>query len=229
MHLNRLFRDDSLDFFVMFSSIAAAAGNRGQSKYSAANMFMVATAMERRRQGLAASVLHLGAVLGVGYIMREFDETVLPTILRGGFMWMEERGFHQCIAEAILAGRPQAGRNPEIITGLRMINADDAEPVPWIRNPRLQHYINWGGDGNLKKTMQNAAVPVRARLFEARNLEETSKIIQGKYFAETFSNQLDANYILIHIRWLCWQAPSRLAAPTGRQFWATQHVGYECG
>ncbi|KFG78693.1 putative polyketide synthase [Metarhizium anisopliae] len=186
----------------MFSSIAAAAGNRGQSKYSAANMFMVATAMERRRQGLAASVLHLGAVLGVGYIMREFDETVLPTILRGGFMWMEERGFHQCIAEAILAGRPQAGRNPEIITGLRMINADDAEPVPWIRNPRLQHYINWGGDGNLKKTMQNAAVPVRARLFEARNLEETSKIIQGKYFAETFSNQLDANYILIHIRWL---------------------------
>ncbi|KID73295.1 Male sterility, NAD-binding protein, partial [Metarhizium brunneum ARSEF 3297] len=151
----------------MFSSIAAAAGNRGQSNYSAANMFMVATAMERRRQGFAASVLHLDAVLGVGYIMREFDETVLPTILRGGFMWMEERGFHQCIPEAILAGRPQAGRNPEIITGLRRINADVAEPVPWIRNPRFQHYINWGGDGNLKKMMQNAAVPVRARLFEA--------------------------------------------------------------
>ncbi|KAG8408623.1 hypothetical protein J3458_019648 [Metarhizium acridum] len=109
VYLDRLSPDNTLYFFLMFSSLAAAAGNRGQSNYCAANMFMVETAMERRHQGLAASVLHLGAVLGVGFVMRELDETVLPTIYRAGSMWMEETGFDQCIAEAILAGRPRAG------------------------------------------------------------------------------------------------------------------------
>lgn len=36
--LDRVFSSSSLDFFVMFSSLTAVAGNRGQSNYAAANM-----------------------------------------------------------------------------------------------------------------------------------------------------------------------------------------------
>ncbi|KAI3396960.1 hypothetical protein diail_11360 [Diaporthe ilicicola] len=61
IYLDELFQDDSLDFFVLFSSVTAIAGNRGQSAYSTANMFMTTLATQRRNKGLAASILHIGA------------------------------------------------------------------------------------------------------------------------------------------------------------------------
>lgn len=72
LNLHELFRDHdqakALDFFVMFSSLASIVGNRGQSNYVAANLFMSAIAEQRRHERLAASVMHIGMVLGVGYV-----------------------------------------------------------------------------------------------------------------------------------------------------------------
>ncbi|KAI1177826.1 putative polyketide synthase [Nemania sp. FL0916] len=182
IHLDELFQDASLDFFIMFSSLTSAAGNRGQSNYSAANMFMAAKVNERRRKGLAASVLHIGAVLGVGYVMRELDETVLPAIYRAGFMWMEERGFHQCIGEAILAGLPGSSRNPEIVTGLRIVDASKEKSVPWLGNPRFHHCVQWGGDGESKnKGFKGGNLPVKALLLDATSEDEVSRIVQDGF------------------------------------------------
>jgi len=182
VHLDRLFRDSSLDFFVFFSSLASAVGNRGQSNYSAANMYMTAKTFERRRQGLAASVVHLGAVMGVGYVMREPREVIFPAIRRAGFQWIDERAFHQCIAEAILAGRPDSGRSPEIITGLRVVNVDEEDPVPWMDNPRFQHCISHGvADAGAKRTQGGAMVAVRARLFEITTPEEGQGVIADAF------------------------------------------------
>ena len=61
--LDELFQETTLDFFVFFSSVTAIAGNRGQSAYTTANMFMSALATQRRQKGLAASILHIGAVM----------------------------------------------------------------------------------------------------------------------------------------------------------------------
>lgn len=54
-HLNELFLDQDLDFFVMFSSLVMVGGNPGQSNYSAANAYMRAIAGQRRKRGLAVS------------------------------------------------------------------------------------------------------------------------------------------------------------------------------
>lgn len=187
VYLDQLFQSDHpLDFFIFFSSLASASGNRGQSNYSAANMFMTAKTFERHRKGLAASVLHIGAVMGVGYVMREVSETVFPAIRRAGFMWMEERGFHQCIAESILAGRPGSGRNPEIVTGLRLVNAKEEEPTPWMNNPRFQHCINWGdvvGSKGAGHTGTTAMAPKRA-LEQAKTLEEVARIVEESIIAK---------------------------------------------
>lgn len=67
-NLHELFHDQQLDFFVMFSSLASIVGNRGQSNYAAANLFMSAVAEQRRARNLAASVMHIGMVLSVGYV-----------------------------------------------------------------------------------------------------------------------------------------------------------------
>jgi hypothetical protein len=54
-HLNDLFFDQELDFFIMFSSLVMVGGNPGQSNYSAANAYMRTVAAQRRQRGLSVS------------------------------------------------------------------------------------------------------------------------------------------------------------------------------
>lgn len=185
IHLDRLFRDDSLDFFLCFSSLASAIGNRGQANYSASNMYMVARAAERRRNGLAASILHLGTVIGVGYVTREAkgimsSDSLYATVHRAGFDRIDVRALHQCIAEAILAGRPDSGSDPELITGVRLLHVDEEETASWMDIPRLQHCIARGSGTNtqdVKRAQGGAAVAVKTRLLEARTAEDALKVI----------------------------------------------------
>ncbi|KAK1957316.1 KR-domain-containing protein [Colletotrichum sublineola] len=47
LHLEEIFHDIDLEFFVFFSSMASIVGNPGQSAYAAANMFMSGLATQR--------------------------------------------------------------------------------------------------------------------------------------------------------------------------------------
>lgn len=63
--LDEATRDDPLDFFVMFSSLAALAGNAGQSDYSYANHYMDAFAA--RRNALAREGARYGKALSINW------------------------------------------------------------------------------------------------------------------------------------------------------------------
>lgn len=65
-YLHRLTQHMTLDFFVMFSSIASLFGSPGQGNHAAANAFMDALAYFRRAQGLPAISLNWGAWSQVG-------------------------------------------------------------------------------------------------------------------------------------------------------------------
>jgi acyl carrier protein len=58
--LDELFDDDSLDAFVLFSSIAAVWGSAGQGAYAAANAVLDAVAQRRRARGRAATSIAWG-------------------------------------------------------------------------------------------------------------------------------------------------------------------------
>src|SRR4029078_4021644 len=64
--LDRLTRCDSLDGFVMFSSVAAVLGSAGQANHSAANAFLDLLAHERRIRGLQGTSIGWGAWLEAG-------------------------------------------------------------------------------------------------------------------------------------------------------------------
>jgi phthiocerol/phenolphthiocerol synthesis type-I polyketide synthase C len=64
--LDRLTRKDSLDAFVLFSSMAAYVGLPGQGAYAAGNAFMDALAERRARDGLPALSVQWGTVADVG-------------------------------------------------------------------------------------------------------------------------------------------------------------------
>ncbi|MBO3463553.1 type I polyketide synthase [Aetokthonos hydrillicola] len=65
-HLHQLTQNQSLDFFVLFSSAASLLGSPGQANHSAANAFLDGLAHYRRAMGLAGLSIHWGAVSQVG-------------------------------------------------------------------------------------------------------------------------------------------------------------------
>ncbi|MFE5401375.1 SDR family NAD(P)-dependent oxidoreductase [Streptomyces sp. NPDC056580] len=65
VHLDELTREQPLELFVCFSSIAGAFGNPGQADYAAANAFMDAYAVHRNR--LVGAGLRAGRTVSVGW------------------------------------------------------------------------------------------------------------------------------------------------------------------
>ncbi|WP_197522954.1 type I polyketide synthase [Actinokineospora pegani] len=68
--LDDLTRQRHLDFFVVYSSLAALAGNIRQSAYVAANLELEALIRDRRRAGLPGLAVQWGAIDDAGYVHR---------------------------------------------------------------------------------------------------------------------------------------------------------------
>ncbi len=59
-YLDRLTKDDDLDFFILYSSAASVLGSPGQANYAAANALLDGLAAERQAQGLPATGINWG-------------------------------------------------------------------------------------------------------------------------------------------------------------------------
>ncbi len=72
-HLDRLTRDDPLQYFVLYSSVTTLIGNPGQAAYVAANGFLEGLARQRRAAGLPALAVGWGGITDTGYLVRNAD------------------------------------------------------------------------------------------------------------------------------------------------------------
>ncbi|KAK1621902.1 hypothetical protein BDP81DRAFT_400804 [Colletotrichum phormii] len=121
----------------MFSSTALFGGNPGQTNYTAANAYLQALGQYRRSKGLAASIIHIGAVMGIGYLTRNSREAEFLTLF----------------AEAVVSGRRVHGvdgvhakkaidmSETEIGSGIPALESRHKETIKFYHDPRF---------GNLK-------------------------------------------------------------------------------
>jgi hybrid polyketide synthase/nonribosomal peptide synthetase ACE1 len=154
-NLNEAFKDDVLDFFILLSSLASVVGSIGQCNYAAANMvrrtlfkislqeltssqFMKPIAQQRRNRGLAASVIDLGMVVGVGYMNQAGPARIDMMERQYNHMRISESQLHNIFTQAIIAGHPGSCYPVELITGLTPASKSH-EPL-WYENPLFSHY-----------------------------------------------------------------------------------------
>ncbi|KAI0799232.1 hypothetical protein GGR55DRAFT_692856 [Xylaria sp. FL0064] len=168
-------------FFIFFSSLSSVFGNVGQANYSAANWFMVSLAEQRRQRGLAASVMHIGPILGVGYISQAGMEVQRRFSRSPGFVFLSERDFHQQFAEAVIAGRPGADRPMESITGLRKVYPGAASSQAWLSNPFLSHMILHDKAADPTSKVDRSKVPLKTRLEQASTSAEAHSMIEEAF------------------------------------------------
>jgi acyl transferase domain-containing protein/NAD(P)-dependent dehydrogenase (short-subunit alcohol dehydrogenase family) len=126
----------ALDFFLLFSSVVAIAGNAGQTAYAAANLYMEGIVRQQRQRGLPASVVHIGHLAGLGHVHRHERKSDLEIALHQTMDAVSETSLHDALAEAIIGGRPESNRPAELIVGLK-----NGIQASWHQQPRLQRYL----------------------------------------------------------------------------------------
>ena len=84
-HLHVQTKDQPMDFFILFSSVAGILGSPGQSNYAAANAFMDGLAHHRKQQGLVATTINWGPWADVGMAA---SDVVLQRLMKDGWQPM---------------------------------------------------------------------------------------------------------------------------------------------
>ncbi|KAL6716017.1 hypothetical protein ACLMJK_006979 [Lecanora helva] len=89
-----------LDFFTMLSSISGVVGQKGQANYAAANVFLDSFAVYRRKLGLAADTIDLGAIEDVGYMSVHND--LMVALDTSAWTPINEALFHKIVQFSIV-------------------------------------------------------------------------------------------------------------------------------
>lgn len=173
-HLDEIFGDTKLDFFIVFSSLTSVIGNSGQSNYTAANAYTTGLVSQRRKRGLAGTSLETGPITGIG-------DTEVSDIAweQRGFLAISETDLHQLLAEAIRAGSPDWGAVPVVTTGCRTVRDDEDPRVAWFDDPRFSHKIIKAQGGESKSDGKTSSLPVRDQLAGATTTDEALEILKG--------------------------------------------------
>jgi myxalamid-type polyketide synthase MxaE and MxaD len=110
--LHRLFEDQPLDFFVLFSSVGSLIGQVGQGSYAAANAVLDALAHYRRARGLPAVSINWGAWNGLGFAATGGGRRVIDHLNAQGMIGFSARRGLEALAQVLQSERPQVVVQP---------------------------------------------------------------------------------------------------------------------
>jgi acyl carrier protein len=131
-NLDRLSRDLSLDYFVLFSSATTIIGNPGQGAYVAANGFLEGLARRRREAGLPALAVAWGGIADVGALARK-SSTRDSLAARAGVKAINAQLALDLMAEALTRA---GGPGGDAFVAIAAMNWSTARAhLPLLRSP----------------------------------------------------------------------------------------------
>lgn len=156
-HLDRLTRDDDLDFFIVSSSVSSLFGSPGQANYATANAMLDGLVAKRRAQGLVATGINFGP-WGQGGMAS--SEAATANISAQGLIPLDPSAALNALAEVIANGSGQA-------TVLKANWQRAAKVLGTARPPILDLVLPSAagevtGDSELLKQLMEIPVPQRA-------------------------------------------------------------------
>ena len=90
-----------------------------------------------------------------------------------------ERDLHQIFAEAVLAGLPDSGVDPEISTGFRWIDPDDLYQPIWYNNANFSEFIQRRYMTVSPREANNVSGPsIKVRVQATTNQSQVSAVLQ---------------------------------------------------
>lgn len=184
-NLDDEFKIDQLDFFMTFGSLLTVLGNAGQPIYHAGNSYMASLVQNRRRRGLAASVLNFGMLVDVGYVARSdraVDSHVEEWLRNETRTPLSEADFHHVILQGIVEGKPGSGSG-EVIMGLEtFLDKGQSARPSWADAALCSHMVRvskGSNEGQADNGAPSSTQQWQQKLEEATTVEQaTSPIIE---------------------------------------------------
>jgi amino acid adenylation domain-containing protein len=189
LNMDEVFKNDNLEFFLTFGSLATVCGNPGQAMYHAGNLFMASLMEQRRRRGQAASILNFGLLVDVGYVARKDrdDGSDIEGTLRSLLLTpLSEAEFHQVVLRGIISGRP-GPQTGEVVMGMEPYIDDGnmkARP-PWVDKAFFSHMIRKpvaSDSASSVPSVSSSMQHLREELESVESLPEAIKAVQKMFY-----------------------------------------------
>ena len=155
-HLDRLTRDDDLDFFIVSSSVSSLFGSPGQANYATANALLDGLVAQRRAQGLPATGVNFGP-WGQGGMAS--SEAASANIGAQGLVPLEPSAALGALAEVVANGTGQATVIKANWQRAAKVLGTSRPPILDLVLPSAVGEVT--GDSELLKQLQEIPVPQR--------------------------------------------------------------------
>src|SRR4029078_6451681 len=175
-HLDRLTKNDDLDFFIVSSSVSSLFGSAGQATYATANAFLDGLVAQRRAQGLPATGVNFGPWAQGGMAS---SEAASASSSAQGLVPLEPSAALGALAEVVANGTGQA-------TVIKANWQRAAKVLGSSRPPILDLVLpsaagEGRGESDLPKQLMQMPVPQRAgfvREFLQREVQNFLRLAQ---------------------------------------------------
>lgn len=186
-NLHELTQVDTLDIFILFSSVASVLGNRSQAGYNVGNAFLNSLAEFRRAQRLPAVAIALGAMTDMGVLYELGRKDMLNILAMGGLVTLQEHHLAKILHAAVAECADSESKRAVMLTGLAMFNRLDGRLIAnegqsllyWTEQPDFGHLQNHNRTWRDYKQEQDQAL-----LTQIQSLSELEcrKVIERSFF-----------------------------------------------
>lgn len=156
-HLDRLTRDDDLDFFIVSSSVSSVFGSPGQANYATANALLDGLVARRRARGLPATGVNFGPWADGGMAS---SDAVRANLNAQGLVPLEPSTALSALAEVVANGTAQATVVKANWQRAAKLLGAARPPILDLVLPRPEGEVT--GDSELLRQLHEIPVPQRA-------------------------------------------------------------------